>query len=168
MPRRLIDRCRDDSIREFRLAARQRFDDALALAEADRRTGAIYLLGYTAEMTLKAAYFSLIGLTDTQTITWKGDIQAAIEKGRKLNIAWPAKGAGHNIRAWADLLIAQRSSALTQAYSLEFRREVQQRGQQFDPLWRETLRYHKNRAYFHEVVQARETAEWLLVHSHLL
>ncbi len=72
MPRRLIDRCQPDCIREFRLAARQRFDDALVLAASGRRTGAIYLWGYTAEMTLKAAYFSLIGMAETDTITWRG------------------------------------------------------------------------------------------------
>ena len=70
MPRRLLERCRPDSIREFRAAARQRFDDGLSLAAAGRRTGAIYLFGYTAEMILKAAYFSLSGLTETDTITW--------------------------------------------------------------------------------------------------
>src|SRR5437588_276642 len=50
MPRRLLERCQPDSIREFRAAGRQRFDDALALAAAGHRTGAIYLWGYTAEM----------------------------------------------------------------------------------------------------------------------
>jgi hypothetical protein len=32
-------------------------------------------------------------------------------------------------------------------------------------LWRETLRYHKNVAYPHEVARARAAAEWLLTHS---
>ena len=71
MPRRLIERCRDDSILEFRRAARQRFD-VLALATAGHRTGSIYLWGYTAEMTLKAAYFSLLGLAESDVISWEG------------------------------------------------------------------------------------------------
>ncbi len=62
MPRRLLDRCNDDSLREFRAAARQRFNDALVLAANGRRTGAIYLWGYAVEMTLKAAYFSMTRL----------------------------------------------------------------------------------------------------------
>ena len=62
MPRRLLERCDPDSIREFRAAARQRFDDALAMADQGRRTGAVYLWGYTSEMLLKAAYFSFGGL----------------------------------------------------------------------------------------------------------
>ena len=70
MPRRLLERCGPDSIREFRSAGRQRFDDGLALAAVGRRTGAIYLWGYAAEMILKSAYFSVVGLDESAEITW--------------------------------------------------------------------------------------------------
>ena len=60
MPRGLRARCQPDSIREFRAAARQRFQDGLTAAAGERRTAAIYLWGYAAEMTLKAAYFALL------------------------------------------------------------------------------------------------------------
>src|SRR5438067_365326 len=99
MPRRLLDRCNRDSIREYRAAARQRFNDALAMAGQGRRTGAIYLWGYTAEMILKAAYFSVIGLSETHVVTWHADLRPAINRGRILGIAWPAPGEGHNVRA---------------------------------------------------------------------
>jgi len=42
-------------------SARWRFDEGMALAATGYLTGAIYLWGYCAEMTLKAAYFSLLG-----------------------------------------------------------------------------------------------------------
>jgi hypothetical protein len=168
MPRRLIERCREDSIREFRLAARQRFDDALALAAAGQRTGAIYLWGYTTEMLLKAAYFSLIGMAETGPITWERQLRPAIERGRALGIAWPHQGAGHNIRAWAELLISARAADPATAYTVAFGREVQRQGQLFEPLWRETLRYRKNQAYPHEVRQVREATEWFLIHSNQL
>ena len=62
MPRRLVDRCQADSIREFRASARQRYEDGLALAGAGKGTAAIYLWGYASEMTLKAADCMLAGL----------------------------------------------------------------------------------------------------------
>src|SRR5580700_8242529 len=99
MPRRLLDRCNPDSIREYRAAARKRFDDAFALAGRGRRTGAIYLWGYSAEMVLKAAYFSLNGLPETRNLTWGADLRPAINRGRGLGIAWPNQGEGHNVRA---------------------------------------------------------------------
>ena len=108
MPRRLLARCQPDSIQEFRAAARQRFDDALYLATEGRRTGAIYLWGYTAEMTLKAAYFSSQGRAEADALTWRADIQPAILRGRAMGIAWPDQGAGHNVRAWAEFLSSER------------------------------------------------------------
>jgi hypothetical protein len=168
MPRRLLDRCNPDSIREFRAAARQRFDDALALAGQGRRTGAIYLWGYTAEMTLKAAYFSLIGLPETQLITWNADLQPAINRGRGMGIAWPAQGAGHNVRAGAELLVAVRTLSPVTIFPPPLGLAVQTHGQRIEQLWRETLRYRKNYAYLHEMRQIREAAEWLLVNAHAI
>src|SRR5205807_469647 len=167
MPRRLIDRCQPDSIGEFRVSARQRYNDGLALAGTGNRTAAIYLWGYAAEMTLKAAYFSLFGLAEDDVITVPGHVQPAINRGRAvpLNIAWPNQGAGHNVRAWAELLVGVRALALGTAYAPAFAVQVQGCGQRIGQLWRETLRYHKNRAYLYEVQQVREAAGWLLVNS---
>ena len=165
MPRRLLDRCGPDSIREFRSAARRRFDDAMTLAAAGQRTGAVYLWGYTAEMILKAAYFAVLGLDEADPILWGEHLLPAIHRGRALGIAWPVPGQGHNVRAWAELLVAERASSAATAYDAPFGREVQRHGQRFEPLWRETLRYRKNRAYRHEVRQVRESAEWFLVQS---
>jgi hypothetical protein len=162
MPRRLLDRCQPDCIREFRAAATQRFDDGLSIIGGGRRLGAIYLWGYCAEMTLKAAYFTLIGLADTTAISWNRDIRSAIDRGRNtFHIAWPYSGQGHNVRAWAELLVAERV-VLGVAYPVSFGVAVQRHGQCISQLWNETLRYHKNVAYVYEVTQVREATEWLL------
>jgi hypothetical protein len=118
-------------------------------------------------MTLKAAYFSLSGLAEDAVITVPGHIQPAINRGRAapLRIAWPNPGAGHNVRAWAELLVGVRALAPDTAYSPAFAAQVQGCGQRAWQLWRETLRYHKNRAYLYEVRQVREAVEWLLVNS---
>jgi hypothetical protein len=168
MPRRLPDRCQPDSILEFRSSARQRFNDGLALAASGRRTGAIYLWGYAAEMTLKAAYFALMGHTPSATITMSGHIDPAINRGRSLGVPWPAQGRGHNVRAWAELLVAERTAMPGAAYPPPLMVEVQRCGQRIGDLWRETLRYHKNVAYRHEVQRVREAAEWLLSNSDVL
>ncbi len=168
MPRRLLDRCHPDSIREFRAAARQRFDDGISLAGAGQRTGAVYLWGYTAEMMLKAAYFAFIGLADTAIVTWNGELRPAIDRGRGMGIAWPHQGAGHNVRAWAELLVAVRALATATTFPPALAVEVQRQGQRIGHLWSETLRYRKNFAYLHEVRQIREAAEWLLVNSDIL
>jgi hypothetical protein len=93
MPSRLLERCNPDSIREFRAASQRRYDDGLALAAQGRRTAAIYLWGYAAEMTLKAAYFSFIGHPEAATITWGGHLLPAINAGRQAQVAWPNAGS---------------------------------------------------------------------------
>ena len=60
----------------------------------------LFTCGVTAhEMTLKAAYFLLVGLTETDQITWQGHLQPAINRGQGMGIVWPKPGAGHNVRA---------------------------------------------------------------------
>ena len=165
MPRRLLERCHPDSIREFRAAARQRFDDAMTLAGRGRRTGAIYLWGYTVEMIIKAAYFALLGLAESDVITWNAHLLPAIQRGRALRIAWPGPGAGHNVRAWAELLIAARALSPRASYTASFALDVQRRGQRIGQLWRETLRYRRNHAHRYEMRYVHEAAEWFLVNS---
>src|SRR5260370_33516195 len=104
MPKRLPARWQPESIREFRASAGRQFAEGIALAGLGYRTGAIYLWGYAAEMTLKAAYFALLGRLDTAVLSWRGDIVLAIESGRLMRIAWPSAGQGHNVRAWAEVL----------------------------------------------------------------
>jgi hypothetical protein len=168
MPKRLPARWQPESIREFRASARWRFDEAMALAATGYRTGAIYLWGYSAEMILKAAYFSLLGRSETALLTWAGDILPAINAGRAIGIAWPGPGQGHNVRAWAELLVNEHAATPGAAYPPLFGQEVQACGQSIGLLWSETLRYHKNVAYLHEMNQVREAAEWLLVNSDAL
>jgi hypothetical protein len=119
-------------------------------------------------MTLKAAYFALIGLADSDTITWPNHLQPAIHHGKTLGIVWPNPGAGHNVRAWAELLVTERALTPATAFAPDFGLAVQRCGQRIGQLWKETLRYRRNFAYSFEVTQVRESVEWLLVNSHIL
>jgi hypothetical protein len=163
MPKRLLDRCRPDSIFEFRLAAQQRFQDGLALAPVGRRTAAIYLWGYAAEMTLKAAYFDLIGFPPNQIIS-KADLKGASANAAKLGFVWT--GNFHNLELWTQLLVLTRASTPGWRYTdVNFGNAVVARGRQLQRLWNEVLRYHKNVAYPHEVEQVQRAAEWLLLNN---
>ena len=164
MPKRILDRCNADSIREFRASARQRYNDALVLVAQGRRTAAIYLWGYSAEMTLKAAYFSFLGHPETTPITWAAHLLPAINAGQAV-VAWPHQGKGHNVRAWAEFLVLSRAANPATSYPPPFALEVQRHGQRIGQLWRQTLRYHKNVAYQYEVRQVREATEWFLMNS---
>lgn len=170
MPRRLLRRCQPDSIREFRASARQRYDDGLTAAAGGRGLAAIYLWGYSAEMLLKAAYFSVLGVGEGTSLQMAVHINPAIQLGRGLGIAWPQGGQGHNVCAWAELLVLERATHPNpaMAYPVDFGDQVQANGQRISHLWNETLRYHKNKPYSYEITQVREAAEWLIVNSAFL
>jgi hypothetical protein len=166
MPRTLLQRCQADNILEFRLASQERASDAQALAAAERRTGAIYLWGYVAEMTLKAAYFQIIGFADSQRITM-ADLNAARLSAPRLGVA-PLANL-HDLRGWAELLVTTRVSIPNRAYSIPgFGNSVVTAGSQIHALWREYLRYHRNRAYEHELAQVQVASQWLLLNSNNL
>lgn len=170
MPKRLLARCQPDSIREFRLSASQRYIDGLTAAAGGRSLAAIYLWGYSAEMLLKAAYFSVIGVGERTPLLMGTHIIPAIQLGRGLGIAWEVGGQGHNVRAWAELLVLERATHPdpTLAYSVSFGDQVQAHALRINQLWNETLRYRKNKPYEYEITQVRVAVEWLLVNAALL
>ena len=155
MPKRLPQRFQPDSIAEFQAAARERALDAIALQTSGRRTASIYLWGYVAEMTLKSAYFNILGFAEDRPIT-RRDLQDALHPQRGL----------HHLGLWAQALVGLRAGTPGLAYAdPPFGSEVAARAQSLYSLWSETIRYHKNMAHLHEVALARGEAEWLLAHS---
>jgi hypothetical protein len=155
MPRPLPDRFQPDSIAEFRAAARQHFFDASALETADRRTAAVYLWGYVAEMILKAAFFNVSGFPERQPIT-RNDLRSGLATLQNVGPNPPL----HHLGLWAEALVRYRSNTPGLAYAdPTFGSQVTAQAYILYGLWRETLRYHKNVAYPHEVARARAAAE---------
>jgi len=155
-------RCLPDSVGEFELAVRQRDHDARSLAAAGRRTAAIYLWGYAAEMVLKAAYYRRIGHLPGQPIT-ATDLRLARTAAVGLGITWP--GNLHHLANWAQLLVLTRATIPGWAYPQPgFGNDVVAQVRRLHRHWVETLRYHKNVAYPHEVEQAQAGTDWLLLH----
>ncbi len=164
MPKRVPERCRPDSIAEFRAAARERFRDGLSAARVGRRTAAVYLWGYAAEMTLKAAYFQVIGFAPTRPITI-ADLRGGAANAPRLGFRWAGNNL-HHVESWAQLLAMTRASNPAWAYPRpSFGNEVVMRARRLQRLWSEILRYHKNVAYRFEVDQVRAAAEWLLLNA---
>ena len=158
MPKSLPNRLDPDSVAEFTAAARVRFDDGVSLNSRGRRTGAIYLWGYTAEMLLKAAYFRAIGFNVTRQITL-GDLRNAVNLAPSLGVIWV--GNFHSVLSWSRLLVARRGTAI----GVRFRSRVLSAGAAVQRSWNETLRYHKNQAYAYELRQVETRVSWLLTNS---
>lgn len=168
MPKRLQVRLKPDTIEQFRLAAYSRFEEGMVLAANDKRTAAIYLWGYVAEMLIKAAYFEFIGHDPAAPITWQSELRPAIDRGRvNFRIApWPNNGAGHHVANWGQLLVLER--AARNPYPSHFGLQVQQHSLRIGEIWSEILRYRKNTAYPFEVDQVRQAVDWFMMNSEYL
>lgn len=169
MPKPILGRLTAQCIEEFRAAALMRYAEGERLAIAGYGTGAIYVWGYSAEMTIKAAYFSLLGFGPRQVIGM-ADLRVAVERTAPAVglVAWPVAGKLHNIEYWALLLVTYRRTYHVNYADPDFERSVVLHAKCIYNRWRETLRYHKNRAYEFEVRQVHLATRWLLDHSLVL
>jgi hypothetical protein len=164
MPKQLLDRCGPDCVQNFFQAASERYRDGVSLASEGRRTAAIYLWGYVAEMLLKASFFRAIGFSPTQQITLVDLRNAKNLEANRLGITWV--GQLHSLMSWSQLLVSYRTATPGLAYPITgFGNEVVNQSRQLERIWSETLRYHKNVAYLHEVARARQAIEWLLANA---
>ena len=160
MPKNLIQRLRKDSVAEFEAAALARFQDGIELEARGRPLAAIYLWGYAAEMTLKAAYFRLIGFTSSRVLTFS-DLRAATVRALTLAVSWPPPHSFHYLPGWADLIVQERIARRI-PLPLPVAAAHISHSRALHLCWRETLRYHDNRAYDFEVQRAAQSLEWFL------
>lgn len=166
MPQLLPVRFASECIREFELAAEERYVDALQLADSGRRTGAIYLFGYVVEMELKAGFLRLAGHADDDPISiqtlWNYSGPRANTMARSLGLAG-AKNL-HDVEAWAELIVAYRSSRNRVYSERRFAARLLANVRAIAERWTEALRYHKNVAFAHELNAVRTACSWIVTH----
>jgi hypothetical protein len=136
------------------LAAEQRFWDGLALASGvvDHRLGGVYLLGYSAEMLLKTAYFRFVGVPP-------GDDIAPYLRAVRAHALWRGRNL-HDLRSWLDFLLDfRRAQGHPVALSIAGLARIQVLA--VDVHWRESLRYASLRPLDQELNQVYESVEWL-------
>jgi hypothetical protein len=147
------------TIRDFRAAARLRYDEGRRLALGGDRLAAIYLWGYAAEMLLKAAYFRLVGWLPAQAITLHDLHDAKNYAVHHLGLHWPT--ILHDLSRWHELLVEERRLRLL-PYAAAFARSLQARVRHIYLNWREHLRYRTNHPYRGEVGRVFQAVQWLL------
>lgn len=164
MPKLLVQRFAPDSINQFRIAAQMRNAEAWSLFRSRRGTAAVYLWGYAAEMTLKAAWFSLVGFPDRASIPRK-ELNAAKAKARDYGILWRSF---HDVAGWSELLARHRMDRGPSYPDCRFAAQMVMHGHRISDRWKEDMRYKKNVAYLFEVATMAESVTWLLRNSHSL
>jgi hypothetical protein len=162
MPRLLAQRAEAayDCIATFRDAARMRFQEAELLWNDGRGTAAVYLSGYTIELTVKIAVLRVNGFSPRQPVTL-GDLHQLVAFGRtRYGLARPRNL--HDFTFWSLLLVQHRLTLGRSYRNPRAGQEIVRRSQESYSRWREILRYRTNVAYRHEVTRVMENARWFL------
>lgn len=167
MPLTLVGRSGRDTLGKLEAAAILRMREAEALRVSGRRLGAIYLYGYVIEITLKAAYYRVIGLVPATTIDnnlHRKPAETAIKAmyGLPSHLQGRTSG-GHNVIGWAFLLNRERGVPAPGRVALnaQLAGELHNRMQDVFTCWAEFLRYRANCPYTQEVDTMRSTARWI-------
>lgn len=138
-------------------AAEERFLDGFALATGGvvRPTAAVYLLGYSVELRLKAAFFRFTGVAPHEDLWAVGGPMAYARN----HAGWHGRNL-HDLLGWLGLLTDERA-ALGQPLPVETATLLQLSVLTVDAHWRETLRYKHTAAAPGEVEEAYQGADWL-------
>lgn len=146
----------DGSIQTLDAAAPWRLADARVLDREGRRTAAVYLYGYVAEIRLTAACYRLTGHAPEQTIG-RGTREGLERDARRQNIM---SSDPHDLLGWARLLLILRKRDRI-GYDREFGIEMVSRVADLYGNWRPRLRYRAIYPTAAQLTLVRDAAEWL-------
>ena len=143
-----------DTISQFELARVDRLEDALVLAAGGRRFGAIYVLGYFVEMTLKSAFFRFLGFSLDEAIR-PGDLKAAAQLAKADLSVKIHPESYHSLTFWVRAIIELRTT-FGSPLPRDLTRELGWRVQRLHSNWSVMMRY------CHDVSQV---GDWESVHA---
>src|SRR5580658_5603332 len=123
MPLRSLISTSLETISDFVLAAQDRYEEAETLLQNDQFDGAVYLLGYAAEMWLKVSCLRLQQLRPSDPVR-----PALAPLRRKMRQIAPAVGFTdyHDLSFFAQAVIALRKN-LNRPLALVYEQELQSR-----------------------------------------
>jgi len=148
-----------ESVQDLELAARARLDDALTLRDRNRLIGAVYLLGYVAEMYLKVAVYRRLGArpnAQTRPLWRRARNEAErMELPRHLG-QWDG---GHGLMFWARLLWSLPSAEGT--LDGRVRADLFRHVSRIERHWTIHLRYSPNQGGWQEAQIVYASVEWI-------
>ena len=160
----LAQRIVPDTLRKLEAAATRRYAEATILAPSEP-LGALYLYGYSIEIRLKAAHYRLSGLgldadiaapAPPNTIAPRRIAEDLIRSFSLPSGASP----GHDLIGWTHLVIVSRVFAGLTSFTPGFQQTFIGHIQNAALAWTESLRYHANKPYNHELVATANAARF--------
>lgn len=144
-----------ETISETELAANRRLAESDSLLRAHRYAGAIYLLGYVAEIHLKDAVFRRLGASAAdQCLPFR---RLAERRARQMGLIGQLEG-GHGVRFWARLLwsLPNASGSLLDP---ETRRSLCRHVLRVERNWDVGLRYSSDPCFADEAITLHRSVQ---------
>lgn len=135
------------------------------LFRGNRMHGALYMVGYHAEMALKHAYFLVDGFKGADSIS-KVDLRSAETKAKAYGLTLNP-GQWHSLRFWSELLVSHRQAKgipFPPAFAASLLRHAYRLG----TAWHVEMRYERANG---RMLNAREliySAAWIKLHQDVL
>lgn len=146
-----------DSIQEYEAARLERLYDGLQLSESDRPYGAVYLIGYSVELTLKVAFFRLRGYAPNYVIS-NADMRTAEAEAMRLRVSYGSESF-HSVLFWADLVIRFRRS-IGRPLRGSVESQLLKRARRLHVNWKVEMRYKRDRGSEQDYSSALNAAIW--------
>jgi len=151
-----------ETLQDMSLAAEERFAEGLDLVTLDRHWSGVYLLGYSAEMNLKASFFRLGGERPSQQV--KGLLAPARKMGERFFPGVPCE-LYHSLWFWC-LMLRRRRRLLSRAPDAHFRdSELLRQTRRLHQTWWVEMRYRPAQIQPSEAIVAVEAASWIRHHA---
>lgn len=147
-----------DCIQEYEQAMSDRLWDGMSLWATSRDPGAVYMLGYVAEIAIKCAYFRVSGFTIVQPIGHP-ELRTAQARAQVLGVTAPREGY-HSIRFWRDLLIEHRHAAGRPLAAATERELIVAVNAVYDHWWIE-MRYKRAYSSRTDLEQLAAAVDWI-------
>lgn len=153
-----------ETLTEIELAARRRYDDAVALFLANQFAGAIYILGYVAEIHLKSAVYRRLGaLPSHQAEVFRRRAGSEAKRLALPDLKGQAE-SGHGVRYCARLLWSLPNTR-GQLLSSELRTPLWRHVFRIHSNWWVEMRYYSDPATRDEAAAAFRSVEWIMKHQ---
>jgi hypothetical protein len=157
MAKKQLEMFGPDTISKFEKSAQMRIAEGDLLAK-DHPLTAIYLYGYAAEMTLKAAYFRNLGFGAVDEIDPN-------ERNRAMARARASDLMGfdpHDIPGWARLLVRDKGTIHLPAYHSRLEKKIVANAISIYENWRPEMRYRHTTPARPTVIRVRDLAQWIV------
>lgn len=146
-----------ETVQEFELASAQRYREGASLAASGFGGAGVYLLGYTAEMLLKNAYFRFTGAQPGDLIQPR--LGPARNVGRSYIPHVPHESY-HSLHFWA-LLLRETRRRQHRPLADDVDAPFMSRTRRLHQNWSVEMRYQRDQAQPREVQSVYEDVTWL-------